>query len=171
MRCISASDNRSTSRPLSHTSPVTVALRGSSSRITDRAVIDFPLADLSLLSTYYRPVEKPLCLTWATSAATAQVARMSALVRAECFRSVGLFDERLSGAADWDMWLRLARRYRVAYQIEKPRPGDDADQYEVTHSRGVYIFDNQGRARLLASDTDSIEAMTKDLRQLIDLTS
>lgn len=64
-----------------------------------------------------------------------------------------------------------ARRYRVAYQIEKPRPGDDADQYEVTHSRGVYIFDNQGRARLLASDTDSIEAMTKDLRQLIDLTS
>ena len=65
----------------------------------------------------------------------------------------------------------LARRYRVAYQIEKPRPGDDADQYEVTHSRGVYIFDNQGRARLLASDTDSIEAMTKDLRQLIDLTS
>ncbi len=65
----------------------------------------------------------------------------------------------------------LARRYRVAYQIEKPRPGDDADQYDVTHSRGVYIFDNQGRARLLASDTDSIEAMTKDLRQLIDLTS
>ncbi|MCP8713313.1 SCO family protein, partial [Streptomyces sp. AC04842] len=65
----------------------------------------------------------------------------------------------------------LARRYRVAYQIEKPRPGDDPDQYEVTHSRGVYIFDNQGRARLLASDTDSIEAMTKDLRQLIDLTS
>ena len=41
----------------------------------------------------------------------------------------------------------------------------------MTHSRGVYIFDNQGRARLLASDTDSIEAMTKDLRQLIDLTS
>lgn len=65
----------------------------------------------------------------------------------------------------------LARRYRVAYQIEKPRPGDAPDQYEVTHSRGVYIFDNQGRARLLASDTDSIEAMTKDLRQLIDLTS
>jgi protein SCO1/2 len=65
----------------------------------------------------------------------------------------------------------LARRYRVAYQIEKPRPGDDADMYEVTHSRGVYIFDKEGRARLLASDTDSIEALTNDVRQLIDLTS
>lgn len=65
----------------------------------------------------------------------------------------------------------LARRYRVAYQIEKPKAGDGADMYDVTHSRGVYIFDNQGRARLLASDTDSIAAMTKDLKQLIDLTS
>ena len=65
----------------------------------------------------------------------------------------------------------LARRYRVAYQIEKPKPGDDAEIYDVTHSRGVYIFDNKGRARLLASETDSIEALTRDIRQLIDMTS
>jgi len=61
----------------------------------------------------------------------------------------------------------LARRYRVAYQIEKPRPGDDADVYDVTHSRGVYIFDGKGRARLLASDADSTAAMVKDLRRLV----
>lgn len=64
----------------------------------------------------------------------------------------------------------LARRYRVAYQIEKPRPGDSAELYDVTHSRGVYIFDNKGKARLLASDTDSIDAIVKDLRQLIGIT-
>jgi len=64
----------------------------------------------------------------------------------------------------------LARRYRVAYQIEKPRPGDSADVYDVTHSRGVYIFDKAGQARLLASDTDSIDTIVKDLRQLIDIT-
>ncbi|MCD0501980.1 SCO family protein [Bordetella petrii] len=64
----------------------------------------------------------------------------------------------------------LARRYRVAYQIEKPRPGDAADIYDVTHSRGVYIFDNEGKARLLASDTDSIDTMVKDIRQLLDIT-
>lgn len=64
----------------------------------------------------------------------------------------------------------FARRYRVAYQIEKPLPGDEADMYEVTHSRGVYIFDKQGRARLLASDTDSIDVLATDLKQLLDLT-
>lgn len=61
----------------------------------------------------------------------------------------------------------LARRYRVAYQIEKPRPGDAPDTYEVTHSRGVYIFDGRGKARLLASDTDSVAAVTGDLKRLL----
>lgn len=64
----------------------------------------------------------------------------------------------------------LARRYRVAYQIEKPKPGDSADIYDVTHSRGVYIFDNEGKARLLASDTDSVPIITQDLKQLLELT-
>lgn len=64
----------------------------------------------------------------------------------------------------------LARRYRVAYQIEKPRAGDSDEIYDVTHSRGVYIFDNAGRARLLASDTDSTDAIINDVRQLVHLT-
>lgn len=45
--------------------------------------IDYPLADLCLLSTYYKPAEKPLALSWATSAATAQVARMAAMILAD----------------------------------------------------------------------------------------
>jgi len=65
----------------------------------------------------------------------------------------------------------LARRYRVSYQIEKPRPGDDPDNYDVTHSRGIYIFDNRGKARLLASDSGSIDALTHDLRQLLAMTN
>ena len=64
----------------------------------------------------------------------------------------------------------LARRYRVAYQIEKPRPGASAEQYDVTHSRGVYIFDKHGKARLLASDSDQIDVVTKDLKQLLEMT-
>lgn len=64
----------------------------------------------------------------------------------------------------------LARRYRVAYQIEKPKPGDDAKIYDVTHSRGVFIFDKNGRARLLASDTEKVDVFTQDLRQLLELT-
>jgi hypothetical protein len=45
--------------------------------------IDFPIPELCLLSTYYKPAEKLFVLSWATSAATAQVARMAILVRAD----------------------------------------------------------------------------------------
>lgn len=45
--------------------------------------IDFPCPDLSLLSTYFRPTDKSFVLSWATSAATAQVARLAALISAE----------------------------------------------------------------------------------------
>lgn len=65
----------------------------------------------------------------------------------------------------------LARTYRIAYQIEKPKPGDNAETYDVTHSRGVFIFDNHGRARLLASDTEAVDLVTQDVRQLIELTA
>ena len=45
-----------------------------------RGEIDFPCPDLSLLSTHYQPGQKSFVLSWATSAATAQVARMAALI-------------------------------------------------------------------------------------------
>jgi protein SCO1/2 len=64
----------------------------------------------------------------------------------------------------------LARRYRIAYQIEKPKPGDNPDTYDVTHSRGVFIFDRFGKARLLASDTEAIDTVTADLRRLLQTT-
>jgi protein SCO1/2 len=59
----------------------------------------------------------------------------------------------------------LAKRYRVAYQMEKR---DANGTYEVTHSSAVYIFDAQGRARLLATDNDSIDAIAHDLRRVIE---
>jgi hypothetical protein len=45
--------------------------------------IDFPCPDLSLLSTYFKPADKSLVLSWATSAATAQAARLAALISAD----------------------------------------------------------------------------------------
>src|SRR5262245_14585217 len=44
---------------------------------------DGGVPDLCLLSTYYRPNRRPFVLSWATSAATAQVARMAAVIRAD----------------------------------------------------------------------------------------
>lgn len=60
----------------------------------------------------------------------------------------------------------LARRYRVAFQIEKPDP-KAPENYEVSHSRGVYIFDQQGRARYLAPDTESVQVLTDGVRSLL----
>jgi glycosyltransferase involved in cell wall biosynthesis len=37
------------------------------------------------------------------------------MVLKSCFEQVGFFDESLFFAADWDMWLRLAEKYEVAY--------------------------------------------------------
>ncbi len=48
-----------------------------------RGEIDFPCPDLCLLSTHYKPAQTPFVPSWATSAATAQVARMAALISAE----------------------------------------------------------------------------------------
>ncbi|ARP86981.1 SCO family protein [Bordetella genomosp. 9] len=61
----------------------------------------------------------------------------------------------------------LARRYRVSYQIDKPRPGADPEVYNVTHSRGVYVFDRRGAARLLLSDSSSSERIVEALQRLI----
>ncbi|KAB0635988.1 SCO family protein [Burkholderia latens] len=62
----------------------------------------------------------------------------------------------------------LAKRYRVAYQMERRDPSGG---YEVTHSSAVYIFDANGRARLLATDGDSPDAIAADVRRIIDTPS
>lgn len=80
---------------------------------------------------------------------------------------VRVFDKNAIGLTGSEKQIAdVARRYRVAYQIEKPS-GDNTANYEVAHSRGVYIFDNQGRARLLAADTESVQALTHSVKSLL----
>lgn len=43
----------------------------------------------------------------------------SVVVRKSCFRAVGLFNRRLAGIDDWDMWVRIAESYPVLVD-EKP---------------------------------------------------
>ncbi len=49
----------------------------------DGTNFDPGIPDLCLLSTFYRPTDRLFVLSWATSAATAQVARMGAIIQAE----------------------------------------------------------------------------------------
>lgn len=40
------------------------------------------------------------------------------VVRKECFKRAGLFDEDLPASQDWDMWLRIAKYYKFEYILE-----------------------------------------------------
>ena len=62
----------------------------------------------------------------------------------------------------------VARRYRVSYQIEKPKPGADPNNYEVMHAQGVYVFDKKGKARLLASNLNFPEEFITKLKTLLN---
>lgn len=57
----------------------------------------------------------------------------------------------------------LAKRYRVSYSQD---PADAKGNYEVTHSSAVFIFDAEGRARLLGTDTQSVAEYVADLSRL-----
>ncbi len=46
--------------------------------------------------------------------------------------------------------------------------GDPSGNYDVTHSSAVYVFDAQGHARLLVTDTDAPDVIADDLRRIID---
>lgn len=67
-----------------------------------------------------------------------------------------------------DALAALARRYRVAYSVT---PAHDGHPYEVTHSAIVYIFDQNGNARLIVSSMATqhpqINGTAEDLQTLI----
>lgn len=57
--------------------------------------------------------------------------------------------------------LRLARRYRVAYDIRT------TPKYEVMHSESVFFFDPQGAARLAELSTRNMNAVAGDIIRLM----
>lgn len=69
----------------------------------------------------------------------------------------------LRGTAD--QLAALAKRYRVAYSVERATK-------EVTHSSAVYVFDRNGSIRLLMSELDTatpdVDDCAENLRKLIE---
>lgn len=58
----------------------------------------------------------------------------------------------------------LSKRYRVSYSYGQP---DEQGNYEVYHSNAVFVFDEQGRVRLLLDMDLDEEAIVDDLRRLL----
>jgi protein SCO1/2 len=59
---------------------------------------------------------------------------------------------------------KLTKRYRVTYGYDKP---DVQGNYNVSHSSAVYVFDRNGKARLLVQPDDPAEAISRDLKRLL----
>ena len=47
------------------------------------------------------------------------IATSSLLLRRECFEKVGLFDENMPTSSDYDMWIRILKKFRFEY-IDEP---------------------------------------------------
>jgi len=47
------------------------------------------------------------------------IATSSLLLRRECFERVGLFDENMPASSDYDMWIRILKKFRFEY-IDEP---------------------------------------------------
>jgi protein SCO1 len=78
---------------------------------------------------------------------------------------VGAFDSRAVGLTGSPADIEaLTKRYRAAFTRE---PGKVDGSYDVSHSSGIYVFDGNGKARLLATPTDSQDKLVHDLRQLL----
>ncbi len=60
-----------------------------------------------------------------------------------------------------DQLLRLARRYRVVFSVTPGPP------YEVMHSNAVFLFDRNGRARLVATETKDVAGLASDIETLL----
>ena len=58
----------------------------------------------------------------------------------------------------------LTKRCRVAYHRELP---DKYGEYAVDHSSAVFIFDRDGKPRLLAGASDTAEGIAQDPRRLM----
>ncbi len=80
-------------------------------------------------------------------------------------RYVTSFGPQVIGLTGSDAQLTsVTRRYRVAYRRDPPNSDGD---YAVYHSSAVFVFDGQGRARLLATPSSANDGLAEDLRALI----
>lgn len=79
---------------------------------------------------------------------------------------VNAFDPRAVGlTGDARAIETLSKRYRSAFSRE---PGSADGNYEVSHSSAIYVFDADGRARVLATPSASQDDLVHDLHLLLD---
>ncbi|MEZ5651366.1 MAG: SCO family protein [Burkholderiaceae bacterium] len=78
---------------------------------------------------------------------------------------VPAFDPRFIGLlGDTETTAAVAREFKVFYQKV---PGSTPDNYTVDHTAASYVFDREGKVRLMVKHGESVENIVHDLRQLL----
>lgn len=62
----------------------------------------------------------------------------------------------------------LTKRYRTTFSYGKP---EKDGSYTVNHGSGIYIFDRQGKIKLMASNGEGPDQLGEDLTHLVQATS
>jgi protein SCO1 len=70
----------------------------------------------------------------------------------------------LGMSADAETLARLAKEYKVVYQKTSVKAADD---YLIDHSAGTYVYDPQGRLRLLMPYGSTPDAIAQDIKALL----
>ena len=79
---------------------------------------------------------------------------------------VSFFSDRAIGLTGEEPALReLSKRYRTTFGYDEP---DAEGNYNVSHSGAVYVFDREGKARLLIRPELSVEDIRTDLVALAE---
>jgi protein SCO1/2 len=68
-----------------------------------------------------------------------------------------------------DETARLAREFKIYFSLNKDEPGADAKHYTVDHSSPIFIYDPDGKLRLLASASGRlVEHIATDVKRLLE---
>lgn len=74
------------------------------------------------------------------------------------------YGDRIAGVTGSEPQLRqLAKRYRTTFGYDEP---DENNNYNVSHSAGVYVFDADGKARLLLRPDLTVAQIRDDISAL-----
>lgn len=80
---------------------------------------------------------------------------------------VTAFDPRVTGLTGTPAQIAaIAKRYRAAFNRDAVKSDGS---YDVSHSSGIYVFDGDGHARLIATSADSIDEIVHDLHILLGM--
>jgi hypothetical protein len=74
----------------------------------------------------------------------------SVVARRDCYDKLGGFDQRLPYTADWEMWLRIALFYDVAYLVKPLMAYRRHDANETLHFKGAKEMQQAYKAKMIA---------------------